>query len=211
MKKLGQRFLQALESMFDIMLVGFCFVLCSIPVITVGASATAMHYALRRCHDKSGSVAKDFFSAFKVNFRQATVVWLILLAAGAALLCNYWLLQEWQSELTPVVRVAMGIMCVLVLAETVMVFPMIARFENSVAALMRNSLLLALLHPVRALALMALTALPVVLGWHLPELVPVVAAFWMLGLGGGSAYLAQRILIPVYDKIESAVQPQEGM
>lgn len=211
MKKLGLRWLQALEAMSDVMLTSLYFVLCSIPVVTIGASATAMHYALRNVHDNNGSVTKDFFSSFKRNFRQATVIWLILLVAGALLLGNFWLLQDWQSTLTPVIKIAMTVMSVLILTEAAMVFPMLARFENSIDALMRNSLILAMLHPFRTAGMIALTALPVAVSVLMPELFGVVVAVWTLGLCGGSAYLVQLLVIPMYDKNENAADSQKGM
>lgn len=211
MKKLGLRWLQALETMCDIMLAGLYFVLCSIPIVTIGASATAMHYALRQHHDDNGSLTKDFFASFKRNFRQATVIWLMLLAAAAIVLGNYWLLQDWENSATPIILAAMAVMSLLILVETVMVFPMLARFDNSIGGLMKNSLILAMLHPVRTAALAVITVLPVAVSVLLPELFSAVVAMWALGLCGGSAYLAQLLIIPMYNAIENSADSQEGM
>lgn len=194
--------IETVEKAADMMLCSLYFVLCSVPLVTIGASATAMHYALRRCHDECGSTTKDFFSSFKRNFLQATGIWLILVLIGAALMGNFWLAQEWESGIVPFVKAAIAVAALLTLAETALVFPMLARFQNSVFGLMKNSLLLAMFHPVKTAVLIAFMVLPVGLSLLLPEFFSVIVALWSLGLSGASAYMAQMLIIPMFNQIE---------
>lgn len=202
--------LEVVENAADMMLCSLYFVLCSIPLVTIGAAATAMHYALRRSHDCSGSPTKDFFSSFRHNFVQATVIWLVIAAIAAVLVGNFWLAQAWESELVPFVKAAIAVMGVLLLAETALVFPMLARFRNSIGQLMKNSLLLALLHPLKTLILIFFMVLPVGLSLVLPEKFSVIVTLWTLGLSGASAYLAQMLIIPIFDSLEKTGENQEG-
>ena len=74
-----------LNKLTDLVFLNFLFLLCSLPVVTMGASLTAMYAVnLRSVREGDGYVAKRFFAAFRENFRQATVCWLIVL--GTALL-----------------------------------------------------------------------------------------------------------------------------
>ena len=58
--------------------VNLLFIVCSIPVITFGASFTSMYYALlRNLKYGDSSLIRDFFSSFRQNFRQSTLSWLI--------------------------------------------------------------------------------------------------------------------------------------
>ena len=58
----------------------FLWLLCSLPIVTIGASTTAVYYtAMRMARDDEGYIARDFFHSFKENFLQATGVWLIVL------------------------------------------------------------------------------------------------------------------------------------
>ena len=60
--------------------------ICCLPVFTVGASTTALFYVtLKIARNEEGAVTRAFFHSFKENFRQATVIWLILLAVGILL------------------------------------------------------------------------------------------------------------------------------
>ena len=60
--------------------------LCCLPIVTAGASTTALFYVtLKLAKDEEGAITRSFFRAFRRNFRKATLIWLILLAGGAVL------------------------------------------------------------------------------------------------------------------------------
>ena len=67
----------------DFIILNLLWVVCSIPIITIGASTTALYTVmLKLVKNEEGYIAKGFLKAFKENFKQATVIWLILLVAG---------------------------------------------------------------------------------------------------------------------------------
>ena len=60
--------------------------ICCIPIVTAGASTTALYYVtLKMVKDEESGLTRAFFHSFKENFRQGTIIWLILLAAGIVL------------------------------------------------------------------------------------------------------------------------------
>ena len=70
----------------DLILLNILWIVCSIPVFTIGASTTAVYYVtLKLVRDEGDSTIRSFFHSFKGNFRQATAIWMILLAAGIVL------------------------------------------------------------------------------------------------------------------------------
>ena len=70
----------------DMLVLTVLWAVCSIPVVTLGASTTALYYVmLKLAEDKEGAIFQSFFRAFKENFRQATVCWLIMLLFGLVL------------------------------------------------------------------------------------------------------------------------------
>ena len=74
----------------DLITLNLWFVLTSLPLITIGASATAMHYVLLRIYrdELEYSITKNYFRAFRENFRQATAIWIIYIAFGAVLFAD---------------------------------------------------------------------------------------------------------------------------
>ena len=82
------------ESKFGQILLKLCYscylnllwFVCCLPIVTIGASTAALYYCtLKIADDEHTHMAPMFFRAFKENFRQATVLWLILLAVGILL------------------------------------------------------------------------------------------------------------------------------
>lgn len=64
----------------DIIILNLLFVICSIPVITIGVSYTSMEYALlKKMQEPDATVSKAFFHSFRENFRQSTLGWLLIL------------------------------------------------------------------------------------------------------------------------------------
>ena len=70
--------MQGLNKMADLMILDLIALVCCIPIITIGASMTALHYmALKIVRNEEVYIVRGFWKSFKMNFRQATVIWLI--------------------------------------------------------------------------------------------------------------------------------------
>ena len=67
----------------DIITLHLLWILCSLPIFTIGASTTALYYScMKRIRTKEGYPLKNFFASFKMNFKQSTLIWLCLLVIG---------------------------------------------------------------------------------------------------------------------------------
>ena len=76
----NSRFMRYLNRLADLMILNLLFLLTSIPIFTIGASLTALYsVCFRLGTDREGSTFRDYFAAFKENFRQATSLFLLLL------------------------------------------------------------------------------------------------------------------------------------
>ena len=74
---------RALNRISDLMILNLIFILCCIPVVTIGPALTGLYYvALKIASNEEGYIVRGFFKSFKQNFRQGLIIWLILLAAG---------------------------------------------------------------------------------------------------------------------------------
>ena len=123
---------------------------CSLPVFTIGAATTAMYdVTLRIAENREGDVTQQFFRAFRRNFRQATVIWLILLALGIFLGADIYILVHLRANASRGVAIFWTIIlalvivaCIAYLVEFMFVFPLIAYVENNNRAMMVNALLI---------------------------------------------------------------------
>ena len=75
----NSRFFEGITKATDVLLIGFYFIICSLPVFTIGASTTALYYAIHKCTFKGKGYTTDFFRSFKSNFKQSTLSWLIFI------------------------------------------------------------------------------------------------------------------------------------
>ena len=74
------KFFGALTRFSDLVILNILFLICCVPVITIGASITALYSVTNKmAEDKENYIVKSFFRAFKENLRQSTIMWLILL------------------------------------------------------------------------------------------------------------------------------------
>lgn len=118
---------------------------CSLPVVTAGASTTALFYvSLKMVRNEEGNITEQFFRAFRDNFRFSTKVWGILLALEIILgLDGYVLLKMHSVNVFWTLVTAVFIVVLIVFAIILMyVFPLMAWFENTVLNMLKNSLMI---------------------------------------------------------------------
>ena len=116
---------------------------CCIPVVTVGASTTALFYVtLKISKNEEGSITNAFFHSFQQNLKQGTLIWLILLALGIILGIDGYILYHMRFE-NVFWTLCTAVFCVAAAAYAIVlmyIFPLLARFDNTVGAMFKNAL-----------------------------------------------------------------------
>lgn len=195
---------KGMEKVGDLLLVNLLFVVCSLPVVTIGASATAMYYVLGRIRRQEGTVTKDFFRSFRENFRQATLYWGVLLLVALALYWNFRLISGWTGTLYSVMMVLLILVSWFAVSWGSLVFPLLSRFDNTSAVTARNAGILVLAVPLRTLVAAAINALPVALAVFLPGVFALAAVLWLFCLFSAGAYGILCLLSPVFTQLEKS-------
>lgn len=193
----------------NIMLVNILWILCSMPIVTMGAATTAAYYVFY--HNITGedeAVIKPFFKAFKQSFTQATLLWLPLLLIGVVLVLDVMFLLANYMNTFHVLWVATAVIGLLYLIVISHCFAIMGRFDAPIKLLIRNCLLIFLLNFIRSFAILLLTVtLPLVLIF-MPRLVTDTLPLWLILMFGLSIYLNARMFLISFDK--SAVKT-DGM
>src|SRR5699024_4265371 len=97
---------RALGKIFDLMCLNILWLVCSIPVITVGASTTALYtVVLKMVKNEEGYILKDFLKAYKSNFKQSTIAWIMILMIG--IIC--WVDQQIVSQIAEPMGMMMNV------------------------------------------------------------------------------------------------------
>ena len=182
------------------------WICCSLPIFTIGASSTALYAVTLKIADKEeGQIVKQFFRAFRDNFKQATVIWLIMLGIAVFLgLDVYILLHLRTSTVGPVavawtLILAMVIVCIIVWTILLMyLFPLVAKVENTTPNMFKNSFLIGVRYLFCTILVFAI---------HFAMFVIVVRFFapLMFFAPGICAWLSSYLLSPV---IRACTQPR---
>ena len=134
----------ALTRSFDALVATLLFILCCLPVVTIGASCSAMYATMIRiAGDGCSSVTRCFFDAFKDNFKQATILWLLAILAGAVVAADIVVCWGFKMEATMVLSIMRGltIFCTgLYLAMCIYIFAGLAVFHVTRKQAVTNAL-----------------------------------------------------------------------
>ena len=146
----------------DTVTLGVFWVLCSVPIFTIGASSAAFYYAYTKCiRQKQGYAWRTFFQSFKSNFKQATQIWLMVLGMLLiAVLDTYLLgLMEGATVWIDILRAVVFVLTLFCILWTLYLFPYLSRFDLPNKAAMKNCTLIALANFPWSLLLLLLFAL----------------------------------------------------
>ena len=131
--KIDSPLMKRLAVMADLLILNFWTLLFCLPVITAGASFTAMHYVLLKIvRGEESYVTGQFFKAFKKNFLQATILWIIMLAVYAVLFVDWRILRMQGDQFPGYLLILLGAAAMVIFLLSLYVFPILSRYENTV-------------------------------------------------------------------------------
>ena len=147
--------MRALSTTADLIMLNLLTILCCLPVVTVGAALTALNTAaIKIVRGEESAPVKDYFRAFRVNFKNGTVLGLIFLLVFAVLIVDYLAAGNAVSILRPVIAA----IALLVLMLGQYAFAMLARYENTLRGTLKNAMLLSIGYFPRTLGMAVFAA-----------------------------------------------------
>lgn len=178
------RFWSFMEKITDVFFLGILWFLFSLPVVTMGAASTSLYqFTLKQADNEEGYVWKSFWGAFRRNFRQATILWLIVLAAGGFLAADMWACMNITVPGTVRVVCFGVLLCLsLMYALTVLyIFPILSRFHLPVKTILSHSFIMAMGNLYVSVTVLVIYVVFGVLSYYITILFPVfmsLAAFF---------------------------------
>ncbi len=129
-----------LSKLLDVIRLNFLWIIFSVPIITVGASTVAaMSVALKMADDEEGYIGRSFLKAFKENWKQGTLLWLITAAAVYAIYLDFQFFEALEGN--PMIFLIVGIVStILVVSALLYAYPLSARYENTLFRTINNSI-----------------------------------------------------------------------
>ena len=136
--------MRVITKIADSAILNLLWLIFSIPVITAGASTTALFdISIKMVNDEEGNIIPGFWRSFRSNLRSATKTWLILLALGIVLGIDGYFFFHMRFEnafwtiLTAIFLIAVAAYLIILMY----VFALMACFENTSFAMIRNALM----------------------------------------------------------------------
>lgn len=191
------KFVKILNRIADLVGLNLMAVLFCIPIITAGASITAVYGCVFRIREKrEGYLTKDFWRLFKESFKSSTVIYLVGVLVTAMLYLDY---QIFTGDSTigflQIVVIAVGILVAEIFTYA---FPMVSYFENTVRGTVRNAVLLGISNIPYTLLLLALNILP----FFLITKFPIMFGLWFLIGISGIAWINSYFLEKIFKKVK---------
>lgn len=192
-------FMRILNRVGDLMILNFLMILCCIPVVTIGAAYTGMHYVLLKiAREEEGYLVRGFFKSFAQNFRQATILWLLMLLVIAVYVGDFAILNYSELEFPRIVIILIIAVAIIFLMVSVYIFPILARFDNTVKNTIKNAFIMTILNLPKTLLMLLVYCLPFAVAYFLPYATIFV---FMFGISL-PAYISARIYSGIFKKYE---------
>ena len=156
-------FWRTMGKVADMVILNILFIICCIPVVTIGASYSALYtVTLKLAKNEESYIFRGFFKAFRANFKQATLIWLIMLFLGVFLGVDLYLTINLDM---PLMNALYYIFLVFVALYAIMlsyVFPLLSKFDNTVINTIKNSLMMSIAHFPWTLLIVLINAVPII-------------------------------------------------
>lgn len=158
------KLLRLMNKAADLVFLNVLWLVCCIPIVTIGASTTAFQYViLKMARDEESYVCSTFFRAFKENFKQSTIVWGVFLFMGIVLYFDFYYSGHTPEQFGKFLFIPLAIAAFLLLSTMFYAFPILAFFQNSTKKVFKNSFYMAVAHLPYTFAIIIVNLLPVLL------------------------------------------------
>ena len=148
----------------DLCILNIICVVCCIPIITAGASITAMYYVtLKMVRNEEAYILRSFFKSFKQNFKQATIINLIMLLIGVVLYVDLNVSKAMQGGAGQIFQIIFMAFVLIYFILFLYVYPVLARFYNTIKNTIKNALFMAIRHFPYTVVMVIIAVCPLLL------------------------------------------------
>jgi len=189
--------------MYELMKINVLFVLCSLPVFTLGPSFSAMYSALRNLEVDGTASPKVFLHTFHKQFRRASLFTLLFVAIMLLILGDIYIANHYfPGALIPLfvwIPLIFGIVC---LITSSMLFPILPLFHAGHVHTIKIAFVFTMRYLLKSILCSVVNLLPVLLLLMVPNLILQFVPIWLLIGFSFLAYGNTKLLLPVYSEID---------
>lgn len=164
-------FYKALAKITNYAVLGVLWVFSCIPIITVGAASAAVYAAHHKViQNGNGYVWRTYWQQFRANFKQSTILWLIMMVFLAVFAADFYILFRMGAAQKPAILyvfLALSIICIMWMQYWL---PYIVHIEDRIPTVLKNTLIMTVAHLPQSLLILVVFALCVVINMVVPWL-----------------------------------------
>ena len=189
-----------LTKVANLMILNLLTIICCIPIITVGPAVTALYYVtIKMARGDEPYIVKSYFKSFKENFKQATILWIVMLALIIVLILDWEVVVLMMSGTgAKIMKVVLGVVTIFFVMTALYIFPVLSRFENTIKQTVKNAFLISIMSLPKTVVIILIHLLPLGLLLLTIQALPFL---FLLGMPA-VAYLSSMMFVRVFKKFE---------
>lgn len=197
---LDSPFMQFLTMIGNLMIVNILTILLCLPIITAGDAITAMYYVtIKMARGDDPYIVKAYFKSFKENFKQATILWVLMLIVAFILAADCRIVfTGMEGTFANALRIIIVVIVAFAVLTCLYIFPVLSRFENSIKHTIKNAFLMSILNLPRSVLIVLIHLIPVLLVLVSTGSLPIL---FLLGMSV-VAYLCSTQYVKIFKKYE---------
>ena len=192
---------QKLSFFFDFMMINMIYILCCVPIVTIGAARAALFTCGKLWAEKDDAGMMTFLKAFFKNLKTATPVWLVMLAVGLFLAWDVFLLLNNTLPLEWALWVILVVVAFFYVVASSQLFQMVSHYNCSVKQYIKNALLVGIAHPLCLILNIGLAILPYFTLFYNFAAFLQLTLVWILGIFSFQGYLSGLMSKKFYQRI----------
>ena len=154
------KFMRAWSNLVDGVWINILMLVTSIPIITIGASTSALSYVtLKMVRGEDPYIWQNFWKSFRQNFKQGTLIWIFSILVFIFLGMDFYIINSQNTTLFAVIRILLWCICLIALSVFLYVFPIISHFVCSTTQALKNAVFMTFGHLPYTLVMLVITGL----------------------------------------------------
>ncbi len=211
---MDNKFFTFMSRVADLIILNLLFLATCIPVVTLGAGLTAMYYVtLKMARNEESYIVRSFLKSFKENFRQATAIWLMDLGLIILMVMDFTIMKNVSGGFYSVVKYGLAVIVLILAMVTLYVFPLLAKFVNTVKHTIKNALLMSLRHLPYTLLMLVICIAPFIVMLLTTQTLAYGILFMFLFGFATIAFFQSKFFVKIFDKYipsEEDENPEEA-
>lgn len=210
---MDNKFFVFMGKVADLCMLNLLCIACCIPVVTAGASLTALYYVtLKMVRNEEAYIFRSFFKSFKENFKQATIINVIMLIVAVLLYLDTNIAGNMGQTTGKILRMIFAVFTLLYVMVLLYVYPVLAKFYNSIKNTFKNAFLMAIRHLPFTILMLLICACPILI-LFIPSFQIQMSLILLFILFGPAviAYANSHFFVKIFDRyIPKEPDPEEA-